>query len=156
MDVLPRQPLRSEKLFTPPFFTVINRTCRVLTVTVDGVAFVMQPGENPGISWAVAQYATKQHPRKGTFERTIQVGESLLAVKGITDPRLSTLIPPGQEALGDELIDRRAFPHKHAVQLEELPASYRIAQEDLEDGDPMQLPTLVSVGGNKGDLGGVD
>jgi hypothetical protein len=119
--------LRSNRLSAGPFYTVINRTSRVLVVTVDGVCFKMQPGTNPDVPSAVAQYCERQHPRRGTFDETIQQGESLLVVKELChDPERMSLIPPGQEHLGDELIDRRMHPHEHPVQLERIarPGNY--------------------------------
>jgi len=127
MSEFARQPLRSDRLTAGPFYTVINRISRVLTVTVDGVCFDMQPGLNPSIPSAVAQYAAKQHPRRGTFESTLQRGESLLVVKELcSDPTAMSMIPPGQEHLGEEAIDRRAFPQAHPTHLERLarPGNY--------------------------------
>jgi hypothetical protein len=121
MSEFARMPLRSDRLSAGPFYTVINRTSRPLTVTVDGVCFDMQPGVNVDVPSAVAQYAAKQHPRRGTFDHTIQHGESLLVVKELTkDPAMYAMIPPGKEHLGDELIDRRAHPHDKPVHLEKI------------------------------------
>lgn len=149
MSDFPRQPLRNEKLFTPPFYTLINRTSRPLTVIVDGVSFVLEPGENPGISWTVAQYAQKQHPRRGTFDRTMRLGESLIAVKGMSAPHECRLIPPGREHLGDELINRKEFPLKAGMEIESLPPAYRLAMEDqAEGGDPMSLTSRIITKGD--------
>lgn len=104
-----------------PYFTVVNRTCRPLQITVDGVPYIMQPGANRDVPAAVAQYAERQHPRRGTWDDTMQYGESLLVVKELcTDPARMSMIPPGKEHLGDELIDRVTFPHKKPIELEKL------------------------------------
>jgi len=69
----------------------------------------------------VAQYAAKQHPRRGTFDETIQHGQSLLVVKELAkNPNDYSMIPPGKEHLGDELIDRQAHPHDKPVHLEKI------------------------------------
>jgi hypothetical protein len=127
MSEFARMELRSGRLTAGPFYTVVNRTSRVLTVTVDGVCFKMQPGLNPDVPSAVAQYCERQHPRRGTFDETMQHGESLLVVKELcAEPARMSLIPPGREHLGDEMIDRREFPHDNPVQLERVarPANY--------------------------------
>ena len=121
MSQFARHAIRSDRLNNGPFYTVINRTSRPLTVTVDGVQFRMQPGVNPDVSAAVAQYAEKQHPRRGTFDDTLMFGESLLVVKELcTDPALMSMLPPGKEHKGEELIDRELFPHAHPVRLEKI------------------------------------
>lgn len=122
MSEFARHAMRSGRLSSGPFYTVINRISRPLTVTVDGVQFVMQPGENPDVPSAVAQYCEKQHPRRGTFDATLQFGESLLVVKELChDPKLMSMIAPGREHLGEELMDRVENPHARAVQIEPLP-----------------------------------
>jgi hypothetical protein len=121
MSQFARHAIRSDRLNNGPFYTVINRTSRPLTVTVDGVQFVMQPGSNPDVPSAVAQYCEKQHPRRGTFDDTLMFGESLLVVKELCpDPALMSMLPPGREHKGEELIDRVAFPHDKEVNIERL------------------------------------
>jgi hypothetical protein len=110
-DPWPRQPLRCERLQSGPFFTVINRTCRPLSVVVDGVTMVMQPGPNLNVPAAFAEFSEKQHPRLGTYDDTIKGGETLLVVKELCDdPARMAMIRPGREHLGPELTDRTAFP----------------------------------------------
>lgn len=124
------QLLRSERLDQGPFFTLINRTTRRLPVTLDGRQWVLEPGENHHIPAAVTAHAQRQHPRRGTFDITGQFGESLIAIKGVTPPAQSTLLPPGQEHLGPELFDRQANPHKRPVEIEEVAPARRIAEFD--------------------------
>jgi hypothetical protein len=121
---------RSERLDNGPFYTLINRTTRRLTVTVDGRQWDLEPGENRNIPSAVAQYAQKQHPRLGTFDESGLFGESLIAVKGVTPADQATMIPPGREHLGDELIDRVKHPHKKPTSFESLPARRRLIEHD--------------------------
>lgn len=124
-----------------PFFTVINRISRPLNITVNGVNFVMNPGENRDVPAAVAQYAERQHPRRGTFDTTLQVGESLLVVKELChDPKLMSMIAPGHEHLGDEQIDRVANPHQQEVTIEQLPR-----QSNRDELNPFGNEALGSI-----------
>lgn len=121
MSEFARHAIRSDRLRSGPFYTVLNRTSRVLPVTVDGVVFKMQPGRNPDVPSAVAQYAEKQHPRRGTFDSTLTFGDSLLVVvETCTDPERLKLLPPGREHLGEEMMDRNQNPHDQPVRLEKI------------------------------------
>ncbi len=124
------QTRRSERLNDGPFVVVINRTSRPLTVQVDGQQWVMKPGRNTGISHVVAERAVKQHPRKGTFDRRLSGGESLLVVEGFTPPELCTPIPPGQEHLGDDLVDRKQHPNAVGTATEMLPERRRVEERN--------------------------
>lgn len=99
----------SHRLDMGPFYTVINRTMRTLSVLVDGRTFVFKPGRNPGIPSAVLPYAMKQHPRMGTDDNAGGL-ECLLAIEGVTPPEQCRMIAPGTEALGAERFDREKFP----------------------------------------------
>lgn len=124
-----------------PYFTVVNRTSRPLNITVDGINFPMNPGENRDVPAAIAQYAEKQHPRKGTFDATLQFGETLLVVKELChDPALMSMIPPGKEHLGEETIDRVATPHKTDVSIEQLPR-----QANREDLNPFGSEAMGAI-----------
>jgi len=127
---MPMQP----RFMSGPFFTVLNRTSRPLEVMVDGTPFIMQPGANRDVPAAVAQYAEKQHPRRGTWDDKLQDGESLLVIKELcTDPARMSMIPPGKEHLGDEMINRQEFPHAHPVTLEKVSRPGK--REDPFDGE---------------------
>lgn len=143
MGEFARHAMRSERLRQGPFYTVFNRTSRVLTVTVDGVCFQMQPGRNPDIPSAVAQYAEKQHPRRGTFDSTLMFGESLLVVvEHCNDPERMSILPPGKEHKGDEMIDREQFPHEQPVRIEKIARQMNRDEETFGAGHleaPMRL-----------------
>lgn len=111
----------SHRLDMGPFYTVINRTMHPLEVRVDGRTFRLEPGENPNIPSAVLPYALRQHPRHGTAGGRGEEPEYLVAIKGVTPPERSRMIAPGQEHLGAEIFDRRAFPDTRGdVQLEKI------------------------------------
>jgi hypothetical protein len=141
MSEFARHAIRSNRLQSGPFYTVLNRTNKPLTVTVDGVQFVMVPGDNPDIPSAVAQYCERQHPRRGTFDSTLQFGESLLVVKELCgNPDLMTMIAPGQEHLGVEMTDRKANPAAHATSFEQLP---RVGNRDEANPFGNELPGAI-------------
>lgn len=87
---------------------VINRTSKRLEVVCNGNSHFLEPGENDVPPWLV-RFAVSQHPRLGSFDNT-NVGESLIYVPGRSPADHAGMIPPGQEHLGNERIDRAAFP----------------------------------------------
>jgi hypothetical protein len=128
---------RSERLDQGPFVQVVNRTTRGLTVKVDGRTWVLKPGVNANVPHVVAEYAIKQHPRHGTADKTMGRVQSLVGVLGVTDPKDLTPLPPGKEHLGDEYIDRQAFPLPANTEFEALPERRRV-----EDRDPLAGETV--------------
>lgn len=138
------QTLRSERLDHGPFYVVINRTTRALTVSVDGRSWVLKPGRNPGIPAAVVPYALKQHPRLGTFSKNLGGGESLVGVEGYTPADQLTPIPPGKEHLGAELIDRVANPEAGPHVLESLPERRRVEERNPLAGEEIGRIDMIS------------
>lgn len=127
------QTRRSEHLDEGPFVVVVNRTSRPLNIRADGRTFTMKPGRNPGIPHRIADYGVRQHPRLGTFDKTMGGGESLLGVEGFTPREQLTAIPPGKEHLGRELVDREAFPQgpeRGQTVLEDLPPRRRVEERN--------------------------
>lgn len=139
------QTRRSERLDDGPFVVVVNRTSRPLQVRVDGRTWTLKPGRNPGISHVVAEFAVKQHPRLGTFDKTMQGGESLVGVEGFTPKEHLTPIPAGREHLGRELVDRTAFPQptsRGKIELEELPERRRVEERNPLAGEKTEIDMI--------------
>jgi len=136
------QTRRSERLDQGPFVVVVNRTTRGLTVKVDGRTWVLKPGVNQGIPHVVAEYAIKQHPRMGTFSKTLGGGESLVGIVGYTDPAHLTPLAPGKEHLGNELIDRAANPLPPNTTFEALPDRRRVEDRDPLAGEKIHVDLM--------------
>ncbi len=139
-DITPlTQTIRSERLDQGPFVTVINRTTRGLTVKADGRTWVLKPGVNANIPHVVATFALKQHPRLGTFDKTLGGGESLVGILGRTDPRFLTPLAAGKEHLGNEYVDRDANPLPKNTEFEGLPERRRVEERDPLAGETVHI-----------------
>lgn len=133
----------SHRLDVGPYYTLINRTMRDLSVIVDGRTFVLRPSENEGIPSAVVPYALRQHPRFGTA--TDEHGpESLVAVKDITPPDQARMIAPGHEAKGGEIFDRTVFPDERG--------EVRFERVSMQRGPHEPGPTILSQMERPGDV----
>jgi len=87
---------------------IINRTSKVLEVTMNGRVIKLKPGPNMATTdWI--RFAKQQHPRMGTFDPSGMDGDYLVAVEGFDPPEKCTMIPPGEEhkGFGVERFDRQ-------------------------------------------------
>jgi hypothetical protein len=132
---MPRTPYVSAIDISKPV-KVLNRTADTLTVECDGRIFILEPGwgELPAV---VVPYAFRQHPRLGTFDEH-GIGETLIAVPGVTPAAQCRMIQPGQEQLGIELIDRNRKPLPQAIA--DAEGHLRPAQSYFE---PLPAPRTV-------------
>ncbi len=88
--------------------TLINRTNKVLEVTMNGRVIKLKPGKNLATTdWI--RFAKQQHPRMGTFDPSGMDGDYLVAVEGYDKPENCTMIAPGDEHHGNgvERFDRQ-------------------------------------------------
>jgi hypothetical protein len=142
-DIAPlTQTIRSERLDQGPYVTVVNRTTRGLTVKVDGRTWILKPGINANIPHVVATYAIKQHPRLGTFDKTMGRGQSLVGVLGHSDPRDLAPIKPGEEHLGNEYINRDENPLPKNTEFEALPERRRVEERDPLAGETVHIDLI--------------